>query len=204
MKKVSVVVACYNEQENILPLSNVLTELFKTDLAGYKYEIIFIDNDSTDGTRRELIKLCTANKNVKAIFNAHNFGSIRSSVHGLLSATGDCVLKMCADFQDPPELIIDFVKQWEKGNKIVLAIRDKSAENRLKYFIRNTYYRLIRKIAEIDHIDNFVGYGLYDKDFMEIVRQIKDPMPYFRGIVAELGYKYGTNVMKLRNQQIYL
>lgn len=190
MKMISVVVACYNEEDNILPMCDALTEIFRTALTDYKYEIIFIDNDSTDCTRMKLIKACSENKNIKAIFNAHNFGSVRSSVHGLLSAEGDCIIKMCADFQDPPELVIDFVKRWEQGHKIVLAIKDKSTEGRMKCLARKFYYQIIRRITEINHIDNFVGYGLYDKDFIEIVRQIKDPMPYFRGIVAELGYKY--------------
>ncbi len=190
MKRISVVVACYNEQDNILPLAETLVGIFEEKLSGYDYEILFIDNDSTDNTRINVMRACKQNPRIKAIFNARNFGSIRSSVYGLLNATGDCVVKMSADFQDPPELIVDFVQKWELGTKIVLGVKKESKENPIMYWIRKMYYRLIKKITDINHINNFVGYGLYDKDFMEIVREIKDPMPYFRGIVAELGYKH--------------
>ena len=188
--KVSVVVACYNEQDNVIPLSKEIDKIFVENFPDYEYEILYMDNDSTDNTRANLEKLCEENSRVKAIFNVHNFGSIRSSVYGLLQATGDCVIKMCADFQDPPELIVPFVKEWEKGHKIVLAIKDGSQESKLMYLIRKCYYKFINKITDIDHIDNFVGYGLYDRDFIEILRELNDPMPYLRGIVAELGYKY--------------
>lgn len=190
MKKISVVVACYNEQDNVLPMAETLTGIFETKLPDYDYEILFIDNDSKDNTRLNIIKACQENKKVRAIFNAQNFGSIRSSVYGLLNATGDCIIKMCADFQDPPEMICDFVAKWEEGTKIVLAIKSESKENPIMYRIRKLYYKILRKITDINHIDNFVGYGLYDKSFIDIVRELRDPMPYFRGIVAELGYKY--------------
>lgn len=190
MKKISIVVACYNEEGNIGALVNRINEIFVTDLPQYDYEIVFMDNDSTDKTRDIIREICKKNKKVLAIYNAKNFGSIRSSTYGLLQATGDCVVKMAADFQDPPELLVDFVKGWEEGYKIVLAIKKASDENRLMYNIRRLYYKIINKITDIDHIDNFVGYGLYDRKFIEILRNLDDPMPYIRGIVAELGYKY--------------
>jgi glycosyltransferase involved in cell wall biosynthesis len=150
-----------------------------------------MDNDSTDNTRAIIKDICKKDPDhAAAIFNVHNFGSIRSSVYGLLQATGDCVVKMCADFQDPPEMLPDFVRAWEEGHKIVLAIKKGSKENPIMYGIRKLYYKLIRKITDIEHIDNFVGYGLYDRDFIEVLRDLNDPMPYLRGIVAELGYKY--------------
>ena len=190
MKKISVVIATYNEQDNIKPMVEYLEEMFCRELSNYDYEIIFADNDSTDMTRINIIKACERNRKVKAIFNAQNYGSIRSSINGLLNATGDCVIKMCADFQDPPELIPQFVRYWEQDYKIVLGIKTDSKENKLMYTIRKFYYHIIDRITDINHINNFVGYGLYDKDFIEIVRQLKDPMPYFRGIVAEMGYKH--------------
>ena len=191
MKTISIVVACYNEEGNVEPLAQKIREIFENQLKGYRYQLLFIDNDSTDQTRPLLEKLCREDpEHVCAIFNVHNFGSIRSSVYGLLQATGDCVVKMCADFQDPPELLVDFVREWEAGYKIVLAIKEGSKENPVMYAIRKLYYKIIHKITDIDHIDNFVGYGLYDRDFMEILRELNDPMPYLRGIVAELGYKY--------------
>lgn len=191
MKTVSVVIACYNEEGNVVQLEETIRGIFQTKLPEYNYQILFIDNDSTDNTRPLIEKLCQQDPEHNcAIFNVHNFGSIRSSVYGMLAATGDCVVKMCADFQDPPEMLVDFVHEWEKGHKIVLAIKKDSQENRLMYMIRKAYYALIRKITDISHIDNFVGYGLYDRDFIEILRRLNDPMPYLRGIVAELGYKY--------------
>lgn len=191
MKTVSIVVACYNEEGNVVELCSTIHDIFRTSLSDYNYQILFIDNDSTDNTRPLIEKLCDEDPEHNcAIFNVHNFGSIRSSVYGMLSATGDCVVKMCADFQDPPEMLVDFVREWEKGSKIVLAIKKDSQENKLVYAVRKLYYRIIRKITDINHIDNFVGYGLYDRDFIEILRDIDDPMPYLRGIVAELGYKY--------------
>ena len=191
MKTVSIVVACYNEEGNVAPLCDVIGEVFRSKLPEYNYQILFMDNDSTDNTRAILKDLCKKDpEHIAAIFNVHNFGSIRSSVYGLLNATGDCVVKMCADFQDPPEMLVDFVRAWEQGHKIVLAIKKGSRENPIMYGIRKLYYKIIRKITDIEHIDNFVGYGLYDRDFIEVLRNLNDPMPYLRGIVAELGYKY--------------
>lgn len=190
MKKVSLVIACYNEEGNISPLLAQIENIFVTQLKQYDYEIICVDNDSTDETRNIIREICKSNKKVKAIFNVHNFGSIRSSAYGLLQATGDCVIKMCADFQDPPELVVDFVQEWENGYKMVLAIKNASEESKFMSTIRNLYYKIINKITDINHIDNFVGYGLYDRKFIEVLRSLNDPMPYIRGIIAELGYKY--------------
>ena len=191
MKTVSVVIACYNEEGNVVPLAERIREIFESQLPEYNYQMLFIDNDSTDNTRVLLETLCKNDpEHVSAIFNVHNFGSIRSSTYGMLQATGDCVVKMCADFQDPPELLVDFVHEWENGHKIVLGIKKGSKENVIMYSIRRLYYSIIRKITDIEHIDNFVGYGLYDRDFIEILRSLNDPLPYLRGIVAELGYKY--------------
>jgi len=191
MKTVSVVVACYNEEGNVRPLYDAVKAVFQNDLSDYNYQILFMDNDSKDNTRPLIRQLCEEDpEHVAAIFNVHNFGSIRSSVYGLLQATGDCVVKMCADLQDPPEMLVDFVRAWEEGHKIVLAIKKGSKENPIMYGIRKLYYSIIRKITDIEHIDNFVGYGLYDREFIEILRDLNDPMPYLRGIVAELGFKY--------------
>lgn len=191
MKTVSVVVACYNEEGNVAALYEEIGKIFKEKLPEYNHQVLFIDNDSTDNTRAIIKDICKNDpEHAAAIFNVHNFGSIRSSVYGLLQATGDCVVKMCADFQDPPELLADFVRAWEQGHKIVLAIKKGSKENPIMYGIRKLYYKLIRKITDVEHIDNFVGYGLYDRSFIEVLRDLNDPMPYLRGIVAELGYKY--------------
>lgn len=137
-----------------------------------------------------LRELCAKNKNIKAIFNARNFGQLRSPVYGLKQATGDCVVRMCADFQDPVDMTVKFVREWEKGSKIVIGIKKASKENRMMYWIRGCYYKLIRKITDIDHIEQFTGFGLYDKAFVDVVRDLHDPMPYLRGIIAELGFDY--------------
>lgn len=189
MKKISVLIPTYNEEENVIPLSEEIIKIFKNELSNYDYEIIFIDNYSKDGTRERLIKLCGENKNIKAIFNAKNFGWLKSPYYGMLQISGDCVIVMCADFQDPPKMIVDFVKEWESGYKIIIGIKNKSKENPIMYFIRSVYYKLVKNISEIEHIEQFTGFGLYDKEFINILKDLNEQYPYFRGIVAELGYK---------------
>ncbi|MEG0357136.1 MAG: glycosyltransferase family 2 protein, partial [Christensenellaceae bacterium] len=189
MKKISVIIPAYNEIENVAPLSDAIIEVFKTDLPQYDYEIVFIDNRSTDGTRELLTEMCKNNSNIKAIFNAKNFGHIRSPYYGLLQTTGDCTIMMCADFQDPPEMITKFVHEWENGYKIVVGIKTNSKESGVMYALRTLYYKTIKKISDVDQIEHFTGFGLYDKDFVEVLRDLHDPMPYLRGIVAELGYE---------------
>jgi len=188
MKKISVLIACYNEVENVSPLSKEIIRVFETELPEYDYEIIFIDNHSTDGTRELLAEMCEHHPKIKAIFNAKNFGHIRSPYYGLLQTTGDCTINLCADFQDPPELIPQFVHEWEQGYKIVIGIKTNSKENGLMYALRTLYYKTIKKISDVDQIEHFTGFGLYDKDFIQVLRDLDDPMPYLRGIVAELGY----------------
>lgn len=189
MKKISVLIPTYNEEKNVVPLSKEIINIFNNELNNYKYEIIFIDNYSNDNTRLNIIKLCKENKNIKAIFNAKNFGWTKSPYYGLLQMTGDCVIIMCADFQDPPKMIVDFVREWESGYKIVIGIKNKSKENPIMCFIRNIYYKLIKNISETEHIEQFTGFGLYDKEFINVLKNLDDCYPYFRGIVAELGYK---------------
>ncbi len=189
MKKISLMVACYNEAENVVPLAHQIIECMTNELPAYDYELLFIDNQSTDGTRALLEQLCTENKRIKAIFNVANFGQMRSPVHALKQTTGDCVIKLCADFQDPLEMIPRFVKEWENGHRVVIGIKTRSKESRLMYMIRSMYYRLFNKLANIEHIRQFTGFGLYDRSFIDILRQIDDPIPYFRGIVAEFSGK---------------
>lgn len=189
MPLINVVIPTYNEEENVVPLSQAIIKVITEKLPEYQYEIIFIDNFSKDKTRQVIAKLCEENKNIKAIFNAKNFGQIRSPFYGLIQCKGDCNIIMCADFQDPPEMIFDFVKEWEKGNKIVIGIKSKSQENKFMYFLRSCYYHLIKKIAEVEQIEQFTGFGLYDKSFIDVLRNLDDPNPYMRGIVAELGFE---------------
>ncbi len=189
MKKISIVVPTYNEEGNVEPMAEVLSNLFRSELVEYDYEILFIDNDSVDGTRVKLRKICEQNKKVKAIFNASNFGWMRSPIHGLTQASGDCVVLLCADFQEPVEMIPKFVKEWENGYKIVVGIKQSSKESKIMYFLRSCYYNMIGKFATVEQIEHFTGFGLYDKKFIEVLRDLHDPMPYIKGIVSELGFK---------------
>lgn len=187
MKTISVVIPTFNEENNVIPLTEaIVNELNK--LSFYDYEIIFIDNDSKDLTRQKIRSLCRGNKKIKAIFNTKNFNGLKSPYYGLLQATGDCAILMCADFQDPVEMIPQFVKEWENGHPVVCGIKTTSQENRFMYFIRTVYYKLIKSMSSIDQIEHFTGFGLYDRQFLDILKQLDDPSPFLRGIVAEYGY----------------
>lgn len=186
-KKISIMVPCYNEEENVVPLSEAVIETLNRDLPEYDYELLFIDNCSKDRTREKLLLLCSKNKKIKAIFNTKNFGQFNSPYYGLCQTTGDCTICLCADFQDPVEMIPQFVHEWEKGYKIVCGIKTSSKENKIMYFLRSMYYKAIKKMSEVEQIEHFTGFGLYDKSFIQVLRDLKDPTPFLRGIVAELG-----------------
>lgn len=189
MKTISVLIPCYNEEENIMPMSEAIVNIFGTELQAYDYELIFIDNDSSDKTRPLLRDICANNSKIKAIFNAKNFGQFNSPYYGLLQTTGDCVITMVCDFQDPVELIPQYIKEWENGYKIVIGVKTSSKENPIMYRLRSIYYKLIKKFSDVEQIEHFTGSGLYDRAFIEVLRELKDPTPFLRGIVAELGYK---------------
>lgn len=188
MKKISILIPCYNEESNVVPMSEALNNLFLTKLSMYDYEIVFIDNDSKDDTRTKLREICDKNKKIKAIFNVRNFGQNNSPYYGILQTTGDCTISMSCDFQDPVELIPKFIKEWENGYSIVVGVKSSSKENKIMYFFRTLYYHLFQKMSNIDSIEHFTGFGLYDKSFVEVMRKVDDPLPFLRGIVAELGY----------------
>lgn len=187
MKKISIVIPTYNEQENVVPLSEAIINVLEKDLSKYDYEIIFIDNYSTDNTRTLLKGLCSENKKIKAIFNCKNFGQFNSPYYGLCQSTGDCTILICADFQDPVELIPEFVKEWENGYKIVIGVKKTSRENKIMRAMRTAYYKLIKKLSSVEQIEHFTGFGLYDKSFIKVLSELNDPSPFLRGIVAELG-----------------
>ena len=189
MSKISIMIPCYNEEDNVVPMSEELVKLFATQLPSYDYEILFIDNNSSDRTRELLREICRKNRNIKAIFNAKNFGQFRSPYHGLMQTTGDCVILLCCDFQDPLELIPQMVQEWENGNKIVVMQKTTSEESKIMYFLRSCYYKLIHKYSDVEEIEHFTGFGLYDKSFINVLRNLKDSTPFLRGIVAELGFK---------------
>lgn len=189
MKKVSILIPCYNEEDNVIPMSEAIVNLFTTQLTQYDYELVFIDNDSKDTTRPKLRKICEKNPHIKAIFNAKNFGQFNSPYYGILQTTGDCTISMVCDFQDPIELIPRYLEEWKKGYKIVIGIKTSSKENKLVYGLRTLYYKIIKKFSDVEQIEHFTGSGLYDKEFVQVLRDLKDPTPFLRGIVAELGYK---------------
>ena len=177
-KKISIVTPCYNEEDNVRELYNQVKHQFDV-LTNYTYEHIFIDNASTDRTIAILRELAREDKNVKLILNIKNFGHIRSPYYGLLQATGDAAILMVADLQDPPSLIPVFIKKWEEGNKIVLGVKNKSKENPVMFGLRKVYYRLMAKSSSTGHISNFTGFGLYDNSFLDTLRSIDDPYPYY-------------------------
>ena len=187
-KTVSIMIPCYNEEENIAAITAAVAEQME-QLPQYDYEILCIDNCSSDNTRPLLREICAKNKKIKAIFNVKNFGQFNSPYYGLCQTSGDCAISICADFQDPVELIPEFLKYWEEGYQIVCGVKKSSQERQILYKLRTLYYKLIKKFSAVDQIEHFTGFGLYDRSFIEVLRQLKDPTPFIRGIVAELGGK---------------
>ena len=186
-KTISVVIPCYNEEENARPIYEAVRDELRKSCASYDYEILFIDNKSTDRTREVIRSICAEDKHVKAIFNVKNFGQFNSPYYGLLQTTGDCTITMCADFQDPPELIPKLVQAWEEGFKVVIGKKTKSREHPFVYWMRGCYYKILKRMSSTEIIEQFTGFGLYDKSFVDTLRNLHDPTPFMRGIVAELG-----------------
>ncbi len=186
-KVISVMIPTYNEEENARPIYEAVRDELKKSLPQYDYEILFIDNKSQDKTRSIIREICAEDKHVRAIFNSKNFGQFNSPYYGMIHTSGDCTITICADFQDPVEMIPKFVAEWEKGYKIVIGKKTKSKENGLVYFLRGCYYKTIRKMSSVEMIEQFTGFGLYDRSFIQTLRDLHDPTPFIRGIVAELG-----------------
>ena len=205
MKKISVVTPCFNEEENIKKLVLKVREIFKSKLQNYTFEHIIIDNNSTDNSQEILLSLAKEYEEVKIIINTRNFGHILSPHHARLQAKGDAIINLACDLQDPPELIFDFVKAWEKGNKLVLGIKEKeSNEKFIIKSLRNLFYKFIQKISEVEMYNNFSSYCLIDKCINEDIKKINDKYPYFRGLLSNLGYKafkiyYKKNVREKGN-----
>ena len=189
MKKISVVIPCYNEEENVGPITAAVSEVFRKDLPDLDYEILLIDNDSQDATRDRIRVLCAGDPHIKAIFNAKNFGQFNSPYYAMLQSEGDATILMAADFQDPPEMIPKYVEAWREGYRIAIGIKTHSEENHLMYWLRSQYYKWIKKLSEVDQIEHFTGFGLYDRSFIDVLRKLDDPTPFLRGIVAELGFR---------------
>lgn len=188
-KKISIVTPTYNEEDNIRVIINKVRDLFDLSLTHYDYEHIIIDNCSTDQTEKVLKEICLKDKRIKVILNSRNFGHIRSPAYAMKLAQGDAVISLVADLQDPPELIPEFLKIWEKGEHLmVLGVKKSSEELPLIFLMRKMYYYIVTKLADVELVKNFTGFGLYDKKIIDIVRKIDDPYPYWRGLICEIGF----------------
>jgi glycosyltransferase involved in cell wall biosynthesis len=189
LKKISIVTACYNEEENVIELINRVRKIMESHSSKYDYEHIFIDNASEDKTVDLLKSEANSDRRIKIIVNSRNFGHVRSPSYALLQAEGDAVISLVADLQDPPEMITDFLEKWEDGNDIVIAVKAKTEETGFMSIVRSIYYRVLHKLSEVRTFKNFTGFGLFDKKVILALRQMSDPYPFFRGMLAEVGYK---------------
>jgi glycosyltransferase involved in cell wall biosynthesis len=191
IQTISVLTPCYNEADNVEALYERVKAVFD-GLGVYAYEHVFIDNASIDGTGCILRRLAAKDRRVKVIVNTRNFGHVRSPYYAMLQCSGDAVIGMAADLQDPPELIPAFLEKWREGYKVVLGVKASAEESPLMFAIRRIGYRVIDRLSEVEQVRNCTGFGLYDKAFISVLRRLPDPYPYFRGIVAELGFRYAT------------
>ena len=187
MKTISITIPCWSEEKSIRQMYDRLTKVFQDQLPQYNYEMIFVDDYSPDNTRAEIRKLCAEDKHVKAVFNARNFGFNRNVFASLQYGRGDVTFMLFGDCQDPPEILPQMVKKWEQGYKVIIGQKVKSDESRLMYSLRTVYYKLIGALSDSKQIQHFNGFGLYDKEFINIMRQIDDPNPYLKGLVSEFG-----------------
>lgn len=188
MKRVSIVTPCYQESGNVADLAQRIRQIM-SDLPGYEYEHVYIDNGSTDGTREILRVLAKEDPRVKVIMNTRNFGHIRSGYHAVLQVSGDVVVCLASDFQDPPELIPEFLSHWSRGSKLVLGVKTNSKESPLVYALRSAYYGVLASVAEQQVVPHATGFGLYDRSIIDALRRIDDPYPFFRGLLAEIGIR---------------
>lgn len=189
-KLISIVTPCYNEEDNVVELCDRIAAVMRS--LPYEYEHILIDNHSTDRTVERVKAVAATDPHVKLIVNARNFGHIRSPYHGILQSNGDACVLIASDLQDPPEIIIEFVRRWEEGYKTVLAVKPESEESPLMFLMRKLYYRFVTAISEVPLVKNATGAGLFDREVVQILRKIQDPYPYFRGLVCEIGFPIAT------------
>lgn len=189
MKLISVVTGCFNEEDNVDELCARIRAQFER-LPAYDYEHVFIDNASTDSTVEKIKALAATDKRIKLIVNARNFGHIRSPIHALLQARGDAVIAMASDLQEPPELITEFIGKWEEGYRVVAGVKPTTQQTTALSLVRRCFYATIGRISDTRLIPNFTGFGLYDRSVVEIIRQMDDPYPYFRGMIADIGFEH--------------
>jgi glycosyltransferase involved in cell wall biosynthesis len=188
-KILSILTPCYNEEANVRDV--YLQVRAAVAAAGnYRYEHIFIDNASTDNTLKELKAIAAKDRNVKVIRNTRNFGHIRSPMHALYQASGDAVIGIVADLQDPPEMIVDMIRKWEEGYPVVICVKVTSGESGLMFLIRKQYYKLVSRLSGVETYENYTGFGLYDRKVVEVIKSFDDPYPYFRGMIAEAGFRH--------------
>ena len=187
MKTISIISGCYNEEGNLQEFHDRIVAVL-AKLPQYAYEIIIADNCSTDNSRAVIRQIAAQDKQFKAIFNANNFGHIRSPYNALLQASGDAVVILCSDLQEPPEMIETFLRKWEEGYRVVCGVKPKSKENPLMFLVRRFYYRLLATCSEIHQIQNFSGFGLYDRKVIDALKKYHEPYPYFRGLISEIGF----------------
>jgi polyisoprenyl-phosphate glycosyltransferase len=201
MKKISFVSGCYNEQENLIELVNRVFKI-SNKFPEFEFEYIIIDNKSTDSSSEILTQLASKESRLKVILNVRNFGHIRSPYYAMMQATGDAIIYLASDLQDPPEVTEEFILKWKEGWKVVAAIKTKSEESPLFFLVRKLYYELISRLSDLDLLKNFTGFGLYDREVIEHCRKMDDPYPYQRGMISELGYQvtkvYFTQPKRLR------
>lgn len=188
MRLISIVTPCYNEEENVREVYKQVKQVFD-DLEDYTYEYIFIDNASKDKTVAILREIAKNDKRVKVIVNTRNFGQVRSPYYAILQTKGDAVISIVADLQDPPYLIKEFIRKWEEGYMVVMGIKKRSEESRIIFGLRKLYYRVLRRLSNIDLVEQYTGFGLYDRQVVEILRDLEDPYPYFRGLIADIGFE---------------
>jgi glycosyltransferase involved in cell wall biosynthesis len=198
-KLITIVTPCYNEVENIDELHQRITTVMSTQ--PYNYEHICIDNCSTDGTVEKIKEIAARDKRVKLIVNTRNFGHIKSPYYCILQSRGDACILIAADLQDPPEMIVEFVKKWEEGFKTVLAVKPESEESSAMFFLRKVYYRFLTRISEVQLVQNATGAGLFDRVVIDILRNLNDSYPYFRGLLCEIGFPIATVPFKQPRRQ---
>ncbi|MGC4113627.1 MAG: glycosyltransferase [Myxococcales bacterium] len=188
-KLISVVTPCFNEEDNVEACYQAVKALFDGPLSAYEFEHVFCDNYSTDRTVEKLRAMAAADPRVKVILNARNFGPFRSNFNGVMAASGDAVvIALAADQQDPPEVIVDFVKQWEAGHKVVYGIRAQRQEGLVMRSTRRAYYRLVSRFADMEIPPDVGEFQLVDRVVVEALRKCDDYYPYIRGMIAHCGF----------------
>lgn len=188
-KTISITSGCLNEEGNIQEFYTRVTTVM-VDFPQYTYEIIMADNCSTDNSRLILRQIAAKDKRFKVILNSNNFGPLRSGYNALLHASGDALVVMSSDLQDPPEMIAELIRKWQNGYQVVVAVKHPSRDYSLLFLLRGLYYWLLSKFSDTDHIiKDFTGFGLYDRKVMQALKLYKDPVPYFRGFISEIGFR---------------